>query len=129
MIADTSFILDFLKGKEEAKMKIKNLVEKNELIGISAPTIFELWTGIEALNKEDYEKNKIEQIIASQPIYELDEKSAEIAGKINGRLIRKGLTINPIDTQIAGIALSNNKKVLTRDTHFKRIEGLKVEEY
>ena len=129
MIVDTSFILDFLKDIEEAKSKIKQLVKENEPISIAAPTIFELWTGVEALNKGDYEKNQIEQIIASQTIYGLDEESAEIAGKINGKLIRKGLTINPADCMIAGIAITNNQKVLTRDGHFKRIEGLKVESY
>ena len=43
--------------------------------------------------------------------------------------MRNGLEIDTEDSMIAGIAIKNNKNILTRDRHFKRIEELKVEEY
>ena len=51
------------------------------------------------------------------------------AGIIHGDLIKKGWVIEPVDCMIAGIAKVYNKPVLTRDEHFSRIEGLKVEKY
>jgi predicted nucleic acid-binding protein len=44
-------------------------------------------------------------------------------------LTKKGQRIDPEDTMIAGIAITNNKILVTRDKHFDRINGLKIEKY
>ena len=129
MILETSFLIDLLKNKRNAVNKMKSLVESGELFGIASPTIFELWTGFYALDKTENEKTKTKSIMDNMIVHPLDNKSASIAGRINGELIKKGSTIDPEDSMIAGIAISNNKTVLTRDPHFNRIEGLKVENY
>ena len=129
MILETSFLIDLLKNNKEAVLLMKNLVDNEDVIGIATPTIFELWSGVTALNKPEEERSRVISLISQLVAYPLDEESAEIAGKINGDLIKKGLKIEPQDLMIAGIAIKNNKKVLTRDEHFKRIEGLGIEEY
>ena len=129
MILETSFLIDFLKNGKGAISRMKNLVDSDEVIGIATPTIFELWSGITALDRPEKEKSKIIFLISKLVIYQLDRESAELAGKINGELIKRGLKIDPEDSMIAGIAITNNKKVLTRDEHFGRIEGLRVESY
>ena len=129
MILETSFVIDFLKNEKDAVTKLRSLVENDEVLGIAAPTIFELWTGLHALDKTETEKNRVNSIINSLIVYHLDYESATVSGKINGELIKKGLKIDPEDCMIAGIAIINNQKLLTKDEHFKRIEGLKVVEY
>ena|SRR3989338_5924982 len=129
MILDTSFIIDLLKNRRESVSKMKQLTEDGVPYMITAPTVFELWSGLVSLGKSETEKQKTVSLIREQIIYPLDEESARIAGNIDGELIKKGLKTDPIDVMIAGIAISNNKKVLTRDEHFARIEGLKVEGY
>ena len=129
MILDTSFIIDLLKNRRESVSKMKQLTEDGVPYIITAPTVFELWSGLVSLGKSETEKQKTVSLIREQIIYPLDEESARIAGNIDGELIKKGLKTDPIDVMIAGIAISNNKKVLTRDEHFARIEGLKVEGY
>ena len=129
MILETTFIIDILKGRKDAIDKLNLMVEDNEPIEITSPSIFELWTGAVALQRGDYEKERIRKIIDGQKIYSLDKSSAEIAGKINGELIKKGMQIDPEDCMIAGISIINDKTLLTRDNHFERIEGLKIEKY
>ena len=129
MILETAFALDFLKGQENAIAKIRSLVDENVSLEITTPTIFELWGGLTQLGKGEKEREKIISFIKGLTIYSLDEESAKIGGIIDGELIKRGLKIDTEDSMIAGIALTNNKKILTRDEHFKRIEGLKVEEY
>ena len=129
MILETSFVIDFLKNDKNAVSKMGSIVDSNEAFGIAAPVIFELWTGLFAVEKSINELERINFIIRNIPIYPLDDESAKKAGKINGELIRKGQKIDPEDCMIAGIAISNNKKILTNDGHFKRIEGLKIEGY
>lgn len=129
MILDTTFVIDLIKGDHIAVSKLKQL-EKNKIpYAITTPTIYELWSGLISLDKSDKEKQKTVSLIREQIIYTLDESGAEEAGKIDGELIKGGLMIDPEDCMIAGIAIAHNKKILTRDEHFKRIEGLKVEGY
>ena len=129
MILETSFVIDFLNGKRDAVSKISSLIDEKRDCIITTPTIFEVWSGIISLKKGENEKTKMKLLLNNQIIYGLDTESAEIAGKIHGELVLKGLTIDPADCMIAGIAISNNLPLLTRDGHFNRIEGLKVEGY
>ena len=123
MILETTFALDFLKGKENAITKVHSLVEENVSLEITTPTIFELWGGLAQLGKGEKEREKIISFIKGLTVYPLDEESAKIAGIIDGELIKRGLKIDTEDSMIAGIAIIDNQKVLTRDQHFSRIEG------
>ena len=129
MIVDTSFVIDFLQGDEEAVSKMQSLIDQDLPYEISSPTIFELWGGLQNIETPEKEKQKILSLMQGITVFSLDEESAKIAGTIDGQLSRKGLKINTEDSMIAGIAIKNNKKVLTRDRHFERIEGLKTEKY
>ena len=129
MILDTTFVIDFLNGKMDAVAKMEWILDENMDHAITAPTIFELWSGIISLGKGEKEKIKTKDFLNSQIIYSLSNESAEKSGKIHGELVKKGLTIDPEDCMIAGIALTNHKKVLTRDEHFRRIEGLSLVDY
>jgi len=129
MILETSFVIDLLKGDEDVVSKMQSLIEQNIPYEITTPTIFELWGGLVNLEKPENEQHRIMSLLEGILIYPFDEESAKIAGNIDGQLVKKGLRIDTEDSMIAGIAIKNNKKVLTRDDHFNRIEGLKVEEY
>ncbi len=60
----------------------------------------------------------------------LDKKSAQKAGEIQEKLIDKGERIGHLDALIAGIALENGEKLLTRnEDEFQRIKELVVEQY
>ena len=129
MILDTTFVIDLIKGKIDSVSKLKEFEERGIPYAITTPTVYELWSGLISLEKPEKEKQKTASLINEQIIYFLDDKSAVEAGKIDGGLIKDGQTIEPEDCMIAGIAISNNQKLVTRDEHFSRIEGLKVEGY
>ena len=129
MILETSFVVDILQGDEDAISKMQSLIDQNIPYEITSPTIFELWGGLVNLEKPEKERQRIISLMEDIIIYPLDEESAKIAGNIDGQLVKKGLQINTEDSMIAGIAIKNNKKILTRDAHFNRIDGLKVEGY
>ena len=129
MILDTTFIIDLLKNKPNAVNRMCSMIEDGVSTCITSPTVFELHSGLVALDKPEAEKRKIISLLKEQIVYPLDIDSAELAGKIDGDLIRRGLTIDAAACMIAGIAITHHKKVLTRDEHFKRIDGLRVAEY
>lgn len=129
-LLDTTFLIDLMRGKQEAIEKLKQLESEMIPIFVSTPTIFELWTGIMATKKPDDEKQKVIEVISSVNNLELNLESAKAAGEINGILIKKGEMIDPEDCMIAGIAQTNNESILTRNTlHFGRIKGIKIETY
>ena len=94
MILDTSFIIDLLKNRRESVSKMKQLTEDGVPYMITAPTVFELWSGLVSLGKSETEKQKTVSLIREQIIYPLDEESARIAGNIDGELIKKGESRN-----------------------------------
>jgi hypothetical protein len=129
MIADTGFLIDIMDGDVKAVEKLKEILKSHSLI-VTTPSLFELFSGVAQSKCSEAERERVKQLLEDQPLLQLDASSAEQAGYIDGTLIRKGIRIEPIDCQIAGIALTHQQVVVTRNTkHFSRIENLRVESY
>ena len=125
MIADTSFIIDLLRKDEKAVEKAEELEKNNKAYSLGSPTVYQLWVGIARSNSD--QKEEILDIISSQIIYGLDQKSSLEAGKIQKRLIENGERIGHIDALIAGIAKKNTGTILTDNTEeFNRVKGLET---
>ena len=130
MILDTTFVIDLIDGLPEAVEKLKSLQEQQEMLFVTTPTIFELWTGITQSDRPEREKEKVLRVLETQLILDLHRESAEEGGIINGTLINEGQRIDPEDCLIAGIAKQYGDAVLTRNVkHFQRIKGINIETY
>ncbi|MBI2576282.1 PIN domain-containing protein [Candidatus Woesearchaeota archaeon] len=130
MILETTFLIDLLRGRQEAVSKMKELEGSHLPLFIATPSIVELWSGIVRFNRPQSEKIKILQTISEQLILDLTKEAAVEAGKIDGTLVKTGKEIEPEDSMIAGIAITNHEAVLTRNTeHFRRVMGLTTERY
>ncbi|MBI4919598.1 PIN domain-containing protein [archaeon] len=130
MIFDTTFLIDVMDNDASAVAKLFDLVGKGEPQLITAPTIFELFSGLARSKKPQQERNKVIKILEGQLVVNFDNNSAEKAGEIDGNLINEGKSIGVIDSMIAGIALEKKDKLLTRNVKdFSRIKGLEVETY
>ncbi len=130
MILDTTVLIDLMNGRKEAVDRITALLKSGTPTTITAPSIFELFSGLAQSSKPAAEKEKIHQVLHRQPRWNLDDASAENAGRIHGLLVKNNQKIEAIDSLIAGIALQHNEPVLTRNVkHFSRVPGLKVETY
>ena len=130
MILDTSFVIDLLRGKPKAVDKLKELEEKGEPLYVTAPTIYELYLGIQLSKTPRRERARIEEALEGQPVLPLDAKAAQLAGKLQGELMSRGQPIDPVDALVAGVAVANQEAMVTRNVkHFERMEGLSVEGY
>jgi predicted nucleic acid-binding protein len=126
-VLDTSFLIDLLRGKDGAKAILKDLEDSDLFLG--SPSLMELWCGAALSNSSVSEKNKIYELLGSLNLLPLDDDSAKDAGEIEAFLIKKGLQIQVENIMIAGIARSKGKKVVSRDSDYSRIPGLKVLKY
>lgn len=130
MIFDTSFVIDIMNKDVGAVKKLNEIVSRGELGVITTPTLFELYSGMARSTKQEAEKQKILYTISQLLVWHLEPRGAEKGGEIDGKLITEGQKIDPIDSMIAGIAMANGEKLLTRNVkHFSKIAGLKVETY
>ncbi len=130
MLLDTAFLIDLMRGEASAIDRLKALENEGISQNVASPTLYELYVGIMLSKKPEAEKRKVLEVLTSATILNLDAKSAEMAGRIQGGLIAKGKMLDPEDTMIAGIAITHGETVLTRNVeHLSRIYDLKLETY
>ncbi len=119
-----------MRGDKAALDKLSEIVDRGLGHHIASPTVMELAVGVSMAELPRKEREKIEEIIEGFQILPLDSISAWRAGVELGKLRKVGMPLDPIDAQIAGIALQNDDVIVTRNPkHFERFRGLKVETY
>lgn len=130
MIADTSFLIDLMREHRGALDKLTEIERESRRQFVASPSVFELAVGVAMSDLPEKEKTKIFGVLESFSIIPLTLESAWRAGLGLGELYNKGKPVDPIDGQIAGIALEQNEPIVTRNvTHFNRFPRLKVETY
>jgi len=130
ILVDTSVLIDFLKGQNNAKtLLFDEVLTRNIPFGISPYTLQEVLQG--ARNEKDYQK--LWEYLSTQIIYFLPEETStyEKAARLYFDLRRKGLTPrSTIDILIVLIALENKLMLLHNDSDFdlmaEQLEDLKI---
>jgi len=130
MILDTSFLIDLMNGDEQTVKKLRELEENGENQSTTAVTLFELWSGIHQSELPERERQKVIEVTGDRVVHNLEPESGKEAGKIDGKLVKEGKTVDPEDAMIAAIAIENGETVLTGNRkHFKRISEVTDLEY
>lgn len=130
MIADTTVLVDLLRGDEAAQGEVRRLESEGVLLWVPTPAVFELWEGVERADRPDEEARRIDAVLADYTVLAFERRHAARAGRLSGALLRRGTMLDPLDAQIAGMALEERFPVLTRNArHFERVPGLEVATY
>ncbi|MFC4249379.1 type II toxin-antitoxin system VapC family toxin [Natribaculum luteum] len=130
MIQDTSFIIDLLRGDENAK-RLLDIVEKEARPQkVSSVTVLELYEGVARSQTPEAKRERILEILETKHVVSADHTVMRKAGKLSGELINDGERIDREDCMIAATAVLNDEPVITRNTkQFERIGGLEVRSY
>ncbi|MDH2900876.1 MAG: type II toxin-antitoxin system VapC family toxin [archaeon] len=127
---DTDLLVAILRGKDkDAEEKMKQLDQEGRH-GTTTLNAFELFYG--AYRSESRAKNldKMKALMGRLDILPLDYNSSDKAGELLADLADDGKTIDFRDALIAGISITNNLSLVTRNKeHFSRIKGLKLEQW
>jgi tRNA(fMet)-specific endonuclease VapC len=123
---DTDILSEFFRGDENVLRHVERYLRKYSLITVSVITYYEVLNGL--LYKDAKKQlRRFHEFIEINEVIPLSIHSAEIAANIQAELRRKGVEIGHTDTLIAGIAIENNRELITNNIrHFKRIKALKV---
>ena len=130
IILDSDFIIDFLRGKQNAV----KFIEKNKIsLATTEINIFEVSFGIYMKkNVSEKEIRIAHDFFASlDNVFPFDEKCGHISAKILTSLIKKGEEIEQNDCFIASIIIKNKcEGILTGNKkHFSKIKDVKVLSY
>ena len=126
---DTNICIFIMKKSSEIlKRKFSGISE--DAVCISSLTFAELMHGIEKSERKAKNMRVLLAFLKNIPIISFDSSAAAMYGNVMARLELKGNKIGPIDTLIAGHALSENLTLVPNNTReFERVEGLKVEDW
>lgn len=99
-------------------------------IAIPAIALYELEVGIAKSNNPQKRKKQLESLISRISVLPFTAKEAEVSALIRAELENQGTPIGPLDTLIAGIAVSSNAVLVTHNTkEFSRIKRLTIEDW
>lgn len=99
-------------------------------IGISVITLAELQYGVKKSVQREKNESALDQFLIPLEIVEFESNTAAEYGKVRASLEKRGTPIGPLDTLIAAHARSLNLTLVTNnEKEFKRVEGLKIENW
>lgn len=99
---------------------------------LAIPTIVlaELYAGAYMLPNPTKILTGINDLLDDVAVLPFGSDCAEEFGKLRGVLKQRGLAVNPIDLQIAAVALTHNLMLVTNNTKdFQNIPGLTLEDW
>jgi len=119
IVLDTSFLIDFFRGKEETLQYISDLD-----IATTVITYYEIFSGI-FHKKAKKEEKFFRRFFSNVRVLNLDTYSAEKSSEIMAKLLRIGVSVNALDVIIAGISVAHGaEKIVSRDRDFVEISKM-----
>jgi tRNA(fMet)-specific endonuclease VapC len=123
---DTSFIVDLLRGNEEALKKLAETEAGDITLSTTEINVLELYKGAYLSMKTPQNLEEIKEILKSFQVLEIEESVYEVFASLSANLLSRGRPIGVFDELIAAIILCHDGKIITRDNHFKEVPGLEV---
>ncbi len=112
------------------RLDLRAHVTADEELSITAISVAELTHGAQRSLRREDNLARLEVLLAALTVLPFDEASARRFGQLKANLEIKGEILADLDLQIASIALVNNLLLVTNNTdHFRRIEGLELENW
>lgn len=128
-LIDTDILSLFFRNHPEVTDRFSAYLATHDKINISIITYYEILSG---LKHRDANKKMalFLEFASTNSVLPLTESSVNISSQIYADMRRSGNPLDDIDILIAGVAIANDLKMVTRNRrHFGRINGLEVEDW
>lgn len=129
MLLDTSFLIDLMRGDEGAIETVRRMEADLVQQRLSAMTLFELFYGVARSDQPEAERETVESVVSTKPIYPADNAVMRKAGRLAGELASAGTLVGDGDAVIAATAIALDEPVLTRNANEYERLGAAVERY
>ncbi len=124
-LLDTNIIVALFKKDEEVQSHLATSTE----VFVPSIAIGELYYGAQQSAHVAKNMDRVRVFASNAAVLACDAGTAEQYGKIKSELKSKGRPLPENDLWIAAIAKQYSLSVVTRDRHFKEIDGLLLEEW
>jgi len=122
-LLDTNIIIALLAGDKSVTNHLASVIE----VFLPSIAIGELYYGAYRSSRREENIKCIDQLVKSNSILACNARTAHEYGLIKSHLSQKGRPIPENDIWIAALASNHNLIVVTRDEHFKHLEGLQID--
>ena len=124
MILDTNALVALLKGVSEANEALLRLEEIDDELSTTIISAYELIRGAYVSSTPEKNLAEVQDLLSNIQVLDLTLQACVEASKIYRELRKSGRLIGENDILIAGIVKACAGTLLTRDAHFKLVEGL-----
>lgn len=129
-LLNTNHAVALLNGDPRITGRIARPEHAESDFGITTIALAELYYGAFHSSQSDKNLRRIrEDILPAFRVFDFDVAAAEEFGRIQAELRVRGAPIPVADVQIAAIARTHDRVLLTSDKHFLSVEQLTVEDW
>ena len=119
VLVDTCIWIEYFRDKPGLSTTLSDLIKKG-VVFTAGIVLFELFQGI----KNEKEKALLKDVFKGMHYIEMKSQTWLNAATLVKLIKNKGMTIPPSDIFLAQLAIENDLKIFTIDTHFKKIPGV-----
>jgi predicted nucleic acid-binding protein len=117
ILVDTSAWIEFFRGKESStSLRLREYLKLNQAC-YTGPIAVELYQGA----KTNKEIEVIDQLLQTIHYVDISRAHYHHAGQISHKAARSGKIFSVVDLILAVVALDEDLRLLSLDTHFKEI--------
>jgi tRNA(fMet)-specific endonuclease VapC len=121
-LLDTNVIAAILNQEPAVEGQLKS-----KSVYLCSIALGELYFGAYKSTRIRDNLKRITDFVDHYPVLTCDQATAESYGRVKAMLKQKGRPIPENDIWIAAIALQYDSTLVTRDEHFKQVDGLHLE--
>ena len=124
IILDTNAYSEFMSGNKS----VFDYIIESETVFLSTVMIGELFAGFRSGNRYKQNKDELHVFLGKEGVQVIDVtlETAEIFGEIKDGLKQKGSMIPLNDIWIAAHTVETGSKLITFDSHFRQVSGLRI---
>jgi tRNA(fMet)-specific endonuclease VapC len=124
-LVDTNIVIAFLEGDASVQ---QNFAEA-EVIYVPSIVIGELYYGAYRSARVEANRTRIDEFVSRYSVLACDAVTAVVYGQIKNFLRQKGRPIPENDIWIAAVAQPYQLTLVSRDEHFREVDGLSLERW
>ena len=125
LVLDSSAVIAHLR----CKIDIFSRIDPRTRLFLPVIALGELYQGAAKSKRSDENRELVDELAAQTNLLYLANETAEIYAEIAVALEARGEIIPQNDLWIAALALECERPLVTRDAHFRRVDGLTVIEW
>jgi tRNA(fMet)-specific endonuclease VapC len=124
-VLDTNTLIYYFKGQGQVAQNMAAISPQD--IAISTIVLFELQVGIAKSTAPAKRTQQLQPLLSRVNLVPFDRDAALAAATIRAQLEQQGTPIGPLDVLIAGVAVSRQAMIVTRNVgEFSRVVGLSI---